>query len=95
MPRPAPPEQLFPVTYRLTRKQLRKVQEMGGVAWLRETISSYQPRRVRQTVEAYRQRAERDRAIAASTEETRVLADRYKLSMKRVQQIRREHRAAA
>ena len=45
MARPKPPEELFPTTYRLTRTQIRKVQSMGGVAWLREMISKAQTRR--------------------------------------------------
>lgn len=89
MPRPKPPEQLLPVAYRLTRTQIRKVQEMGGVAWLRELISSYQPRRVRSTLLAYRQLSERDRAIAESTEPSAVLAKRYNLSRERIDQIRK------
>ncbi|CAB4140553.1 hypothetical protein UFOVP669_44 [uncultured Caudovirales phage] len=93
MPRAKPPEKLFPVTYRLTRKQIRKVTQMGGVAWLRDLISKTQASRYgRDPVEHIRALAERNRDIVESDLPTKELAAKHKLSVKRVQQIRREHR---
>ena len=40
MARPKPKEELIPVTYRLTRKQINKVKDRGGVAWLRKYITT-------------------------------------------------------
>ena len=40
MARPKPKEELIPVTYRLTRKQINKVKDRGGVTWLRKHINA-------------------------------------------------------
>jgi hypothetical protein len=94
MPRPKPPEELFPVTYRLTRNQIRKVQSAGGVVWLRKMISTIEAAKVgRDPVERLRQLAQRNRYIGMSDLPSRHLAEEYKLSIKRVQQIRRQQRA--
>ena len=95
MPRAKPPEQLIPVYYRLTRTQIRKVQEMGGVAWLRELISKTQKsRHGRDPVQHIRDVARRNADIVNSPASSQSMADFYNLSIKRVQQIRREHRNA-
>lgn len=95
MPRAKPSEQLFPVAYRLTRTQIRKVQEMGGVAWLRNLISATQKsRHGRDPVQYIRDIARRNAHIVSSPSSSRSMADYYNLSIKRVQQIRREHRNA-
>lgn len=86
MPRPKPPEELFPVTYRLTRAQIRIVQEMGGVVWLRDTISNTQ----RYKVKAKR---ERNDAIAADTRPLKEIASLHNLSVKRVYAIKRLYSA--
>ena len=83
------------MTYRLTRTQIRKVQEMGGVIWLRRLISKTQKSRAgRDPVENIQALTARNRDIVTSPAPSRALADFYKLSIKRVQQIRREHRNA-
>jgi hypothetical protein len=93
MPRPRPPDELFPVTYRLTRAQIRKVQSMGGVKWLREMIGKTQAsKNGRDPIENIRAMAERNRQIVESDLPSRTLAGIHNLSIKRVQQIRREHR---
>lgn len=96
MPRPKPSEKLFPVTYRLTRSQIRKVQSAGGVAWLRKMISTIEAAKVgRDPVDRLRQLAERNRHIGASALPTKNLADIYNLSVQRVRAIRREQRDEA
>jgi len=93
MPRAKPPEELFPVTYRLTRTQIRKVQEMGGVTWLRQLISKTQKsKHGRDPVEHIRAMAQRNVDIVAAKYSNAVLAKLHNLSIKRVQQIQREHR---
>jgi hypothetical protein len=91
MPRPKPPEELFPVSFRLTRNQIRKVQTMGGVEWLREKISGTG---WRDPVEHMRALSARNKSIASSALPSKMLAQVHKLSIKRVQQIKREHRNA-
>lgn len=95
MPRPKPPEELFAVSYRLTRTQIRKVQSMGGAPWLREMISKAEAAKTgRDPVEHMRKLSARNKHIGMSTIDTKTLAEMYKLSIKRVQQIRREQRNA-
>lgn len=95
MPRPKPPEELLPVTYRLTRKQIRKVQSMGGVAWLRDLISrTSAARHGRDPVEYIRDMAARNREIIASPLSGSEIGKKYNLSKVRINQIRREHRNA-
>lgn len=90
MARPKPPEELFPTTYRLTRTQIRKVQSMGGVAWLREMISKAQASRAcRVPADHARSIRARNEHIAHSGLPSADLAAKYKLSIKRVQQIKR------
>lgn len=92
MARPKPPEELFPATYRLTRTQIRKVQSMGGVAWLREMISKAQASRACRTpIDNTRTIRARNDHIAESGLPSAELAAKYKLSIKRVQQIRKQY----
>lgn len=86
MPRPKPPEELFPVTYRLTRAQIRIVQEMGGVVWLRDMISNTQRHKAKV-------RRERNDAIAADTRPLSEIASDHHLSIKRVYAIKRLYSA--
>lgn len=90
MPRPKPSEELFPTSYRLTRTQIRKVKRMG-VAWLRELISNAPTEKKQSPVDRLRAIKLRDTDICSSTLTTQELADKYTLSIKRVQQIRRNH----
>lgn len=93
MPRPKPPEELIPVTYRLTRKQIRKVKQMGGVAWLRDLIGKTQASKFgRDPIEFIRSMSARNADIVSSTLSTKELAEKHTLSVKRVQQIRREYK---
>lgn len=91
MPRPKPPEKLFPVTIRLTRNQIRKKQEMGGNPWLRELISSV---KWKDPIAHTRAKIARNKAIAASTLANAAVAEEVKLSVQRVRQIKREHKNA-
>ena len=94
MPRPKPPEELFPVTYRLTRSQIRKVQSAGGVAWLRKMISTIEAAKVgRDPVDHLRQLAERNRHIGVSRMSAKELGIIYNLSVQRVRAIRRQQNA--
>jgi hypothetical protein len=94
MPRPKPPEELFPVSYRLTRTQIRKVQSMGGVAWLRKMISKAEAaKNGRDPVEHVRAIAKRNQDIGRSGFSTEVLALTYNLSVQRVRQIRKQQNA--
>lgn len=90
MPRPKPPEELFPFHVRLTRRQIRKIKTLG-VDWLRRVISRAKPRYERTTIQAYAKISARDRAIVESGDDTIVLARRYSLSTGRIRQIRRQH----
>ena len=93
MPRPARAEKLYQVRYLLTRTQIRKVQEMGGTEWLRQLISKTQKSRYgRDPIAHIRAMRARNRDIVHSALSTKELAEKYKLSVKRVQQIRREHK---
>ena len=90
---PNSPERLYITSYRLTRTQIRKVKEMGGSAWLRALISKTQfTNHGRDPIEYKRMIAARNRDIATSPLTTRELAAKHRLSMKRVQQIKRQHR---
>lgn len=94
VPRPKPPEKLFPVTYRFTRSQIRKVQSSGGVAWLRKLVSTVEAAKVgRDPVDRLRQLAERNRHIGMSQMSTADLAEMYNLSVQRVRAIRRQQNA--
>jgi len=93
MPRAKPPEELFLVNYRLTRRQIRKVQEMGGVGWLRKLISDARTsRQGLDPVPRIRLHAKRNADIVNSPASSRSLADFYNLSVQCVNRIRREHR---
>lgn len=89
MARPKPPEELFPVTYRLTRRHIRRVQAMGGVSWLRELLSKTPPRASRVPADHAKEVRARNEHIAKSGQPSAALAEKYKLSIKRVQQIRK------
>lgn len=92
MPRPRPEEGLSPFTIRLTRKQFRKVQEMGGGKWVRSLISNAQAtKHGRDPVQFLRDMKARNEHIATSGWSTEQLAFRYNLSVQRVRQIRKEH----
>ena len=94
MPRPRPPEELFTYALRLTRSQIRKVKTLGGSAWVRELISKAQAtHHGRDSIEHVRAIAARNRDIGESDTPTKELAAKYLLSVKRVQQIRRQYRA--
>ena len=62
-----------------------------GVAWLRELISNAATDQKQSPVERLRAVKIRDLDICNSTLNTRELAEKYTLSVKRVQQIRRNH----
>jgi hypothetical protein len=85
---------LFPVTYRLTRTQIRKVQSLGGVAWLRKMISKAEAAKSgRDPVEHMRAVASRNRDIGESILSNEALAGLYRLSVQRVRQIRKQQNA--
>ena len=87
------PEKLHTFYHQLTRTQARKVAVMGGSAWLRKLISDARAARTGvDYIDLLRARAARDKDIVSSTKPSWELAADYKLSIKRVQQIRREHR---
>jgi signal recognition particle GTPase len=86
-------ERLIAAHYLLTRKQIRKVSEMGGSAWLGKIISEYVPTQQRTTIEAIRAKVERNRDIIHNGLTSRECAKKHNLSIKRVQQIRRESKA--
>lgn len=93
MPRPRPPEKLYPTAYRLTRKQIRKVQQMGGVAWLRRLIGAAQASRKGRDPVAFAQALrQRNEAIAADMRPTKDVAKEYLLSTKQINAIRRQYR---
>lgn len=92
MPRTKPTEILYPVTYRLTRTQIRKVQEMGGVAWLRQMISKTEKTKYgRSAVEYAREIRKRNDAIAADPRPTKELIPIYRLSKQQINAIRRQY----
>lgn len=94
MPRPKPPEELIAVTYRLTRTQIRKVQEMGGVEWLRLLISSTKrTKHPRTSLEYKRLIGVRNASISADTRSTKEVAASYKLSTKQINKIKRQYSA--
>ena len=93
MPRRKPSEYLFPVTYRLTRKQIRKVQSMGGVEWLRTWLSKTQAsRHGRDPVEHVRALKARNARIVADPRSAKELVAEIKLSCQQINAIRRVHR---
>lgn len=93
MPRPKPTEQLYPVTYRLTRKQIRKVTAMGGVRWLRCLIGKTQAsKQGRDPVEYAKTLRKRNEAIAADPRPSKELVAEYKLSRQQINAIRRQYR---
>lgn len=91
MPRPRPAEQLFNVSIRLTRNQMRKMHEKGGAAWLRKLISRS---KWDSQVEHWKAVSERNKTIVASALPNKELAVLHHLSVKRIQQIKREHKNA-
>ena len=92
MPRPRPPEELFSYNVRLTRTQIRKIEEMGGPPWLRELISkSQKSRHGRDPVDYIRNMRARNWAIGRSAKTSDELAALYKLSRQRVNAIKRQY----
>lgn len=92
MPRPKPPEQLFVYPVRLTRTQIRKVQEMGGPAWLRQLISKTQrTKNGLPTIDNLRNTRARNWAIGRSEKTSDELAALYKLSRQRINAIKRQY----
>ena len=70
---------------------MRKMHEMGGAPWLRKLISGS---KWASQVEHWKAVGERNKAILASALPNKELAVLHNLSVKRVQQIKREHRNA-
>lgn len=94
MARPKPPEELIPVTYRLTRQQIAKVVSMGGVAWLRKIVSRTQASRSgRAPIEHSRNTRKRNADICSDTRTATACAKEYGLSPQQVRYIRRQHAA--
>lgn len=92
MPRPKPLEKKFPYTYRLTRKQGRKVTQMGGAEWLGTLISKAQATKHGRCPVTHVQKLKaRNLDIASSALTTEELATKYKLSLQRVRQIRKQY----
>jgi hypothetical protein len=92
MSRPKPPEELFVYNIRFTRQQIRKIKENGGPDFLRRLVSKYKkPGNECDAVARLRTIRERNEDIANSGLDTKVLAKKHTLSVKRVQQIRREY----
>lgn len=92
MPRPKPEEPLFPFSVRFTRNQLRKIQQMGGGAWLRDMVSKTQAsKHGRDPVLHVKTLKERNLHIASSDLQTQVLASKYNLSVQRVRQIKKQY----
>lgn len=93
MARPKPPEELFPITYRLTRRQIRKVASLGGAPWLRTMISNASGARWgRDPLDLQRSIVERNKAICADKRSAKDCAPDYKLSVTQIRNIRREAR---
>ena len=93
MPRPRPPETLRTFHVRFTMTQWRKIQGLGGAAWLRKLVSEFNPTRARSSIEAMRMMAERNRAIAAHPGTNVEVGRLYNLSPSRVSHIRAQMRA--
>jgi len=85
-------DELYPITYELTRNQIRKVDEMGGVQWLRDLISKTQKsRHGRDPVQHAAAMKARDHDIVTSAKHAKQLAFEYNLSPSRVNAIRRQY----
>lgn len=90
MARPKPPEQLIPVTYRLTRRQIAKVTSLGGARWLRTIISNAVGSRWgRDPIMYQRSLIDRNKAICADPRSAKECSVDYKLSPTQIRNIRR------
>ena len=94
MPRPRPPEDLHTFAVRLTMRQWAKVQELGGVAFLRRLISEHKPARGR-SLEHMRWVAARNKAIIEHPGNCVEVGKLYNLSPSRVSHIRGLYRKAS
>lgn len=88
-----PSKGLAPITYYLTRTQIRQVADLGGVEWLREAIKRDTEERFGATgsVENIRAMSARNKRIAASAAPDWQIALDERLSVSRVRQIKKEH----
>lgn len=92
MKNPPRENKLYSVNYRLTRSQIRKVEEMGGVPWLRELISkSQKSRHGRDPVAFIRHMKHRNVQIALDPRPATQLVSQHKLSVQRIRAIRRQY----
>lgn len=95
MPRPKPPEALYPRSFRFTRKQLLKIEQMGGGKWLRALVSKTQAsRHGRDPIAHARALKARNLKIAADRRPSQDVAQEHKLSRQQVNAIRRQYRVS-
>lgn len=90
MPRPKPEEELIPFTMRLTRKQIRKLQEIGAPT-LRKLIGEYRP--PEDAAHRARLKEQRNRRICLDPRPSQELVNEFKLSRQQLNAIGRTYRA--